>query len=383
MLTAVLALAAALCPLGLPADPAAAAAPRAYGYAVHPADDAGPYLGLASSGGSTTLRTDLSWAFAEPAQGQYDWSLADGIVRATAAAGQRMLLIIDQTPSWASGVPTTTPSWSWYPPRDAATYQAFVRQVLLRYGPSGTFWTANPTVPKRVPVGIEVWNEPNLRIFWPAGPNPTAYTRLVQAAFKGARSVTSQVPVVVGALSPRGGYNDANCDTANDGGADGFGTNPLNFLQGMYAAGLHGSFDAISVHPYNYWGGATAAQMLSYHLCSAWSQLSETPVSIRSLMSGAGDSARQVWATEAGAPSCVAGAAYPCVTEAEQGQLATSELAKWKSWSWAGNYYWYDLRDDKNLPTNPLTDGEQHFGAARGDNSPKPAWTALQYAYTH
>ncbi|NGN92017.1 hypothetical protein G5C66_04600 [Nocardioides sp. KC13] len=351
------------------------------GYSVHAQPDTPAYFSLAQRGGSTSVRTDLSWALAEPTRGVFDWTESDSFVRSAAVAGQRALLIVDQAPSWATGVSPSTPWSTWYPPRRANDYGAFVRRVVARYGTNGEFWKANPSTPKVLPAGIEVWNEPNLAAFWRSGPAPVAYTRLVRAAYREASSVDPTIPIVAGALAGHGAYNDSGCTGVNDGGVSANGINPVNFLSRMYAAGAHGYLDGVSVHPYRFWRGATAAEMLAYHRCSAWSQIAQTPVSIRSVMRSAGDSNREVWITEAGAPTCVTGAAYACVSEEEQADLAAGQVSAFRDQTWDGGYYWYDLRDDANLGTNPLLDAEQHFGAVRADNSLKPAYAALKDAY--
>ncbi|TCJ30883.1 hypothetical protein [Nocardioides jejuensis] len=371
----------------LPAAPlllmpgAHAASTPVFGYSIHMQADNPAYFALAAQGGSRSVRTDVSWAQAEPVKGVYAWSESDTFVRNAAMAGQKPLLIIDQAPLWATGLTLSTPLAGWYPPKDPADYGNFVRQVAARYGSNGTFWKANPSVPKVLPAGIEVWNEPNTAFFWRSGPDPVAYTRLVQAAWKGAKAADRTMTVLAGALAGQGAYDDGDCSGTADGGVTTTATNPVNFLQAMYQAGARGYFTGVSVHPYRFWKGATAAQMLAYDGCSAWSQIAQTPTSIRSVMTAAGDSARTVWITEAGAPTCVTGALFACVSEAEQANLAGAEVSAFRSQSWAGGYYWYDLRDDTNLGTKVLEDLEQHFGAVRGDNTPKPSYAALRTAW--
>jgi polysaccharide biosynthesis protein PslG len=185
--------------------------------------------------------------------------------------------------------------------------------------------------------------------------------------------------VLTGGLAPVGGYNDANCNGGTSGTTSG-AENGLNYLQAMYANGAAGSFDAVGWHPYNFWSGATAVQMLAYHPCSAWSQMADTPVSVRSLMTANGDSVKKIWSTEFGASSCIAGAAYRCVTETEQANLATNSMVLWKGFSWSGGYYWYDVRDD--FGGTSTTNDEAHFGAVRGDGSLKPSYSTLKTAWS-
>src|SRR5947207_2526952 len=86
----------------------------------------------------------------------------------------------------------------------------------------------------------------------------------------------------------------------------------------MYANGAAGSFDAVGWHPYNYPYG------LGYANWSAWSQMSETSPSARSLMTANGDGGKQIWATEFGAPT---GSASNEESEAAQAQLVPVTVA--------------------------------------------------------
>jgi polysaccharide biosynthesis protein PslG len=170
---------------------------------------------------------------------------------------------------------------------------------------------------------------------------------------------------------PQGAYGDVTCSYRRDSrGHDASAWNGVDYLQALYADGLRGHFDAVGWHPYNYWNHATAVQMLAYHRCSAWTQLASTRVSVRSLMAGHADGRKRIWITETGAPTCVPGATYGCVTPAQQARLAASEARLWHRLSWAGGFYWYDIRDDH--AASPAV--EQHFGTVSWPGSPKPAY---------
>jgi hypothetical protein len=141
--------------------------------------------------------------------------------------------------------------------------------------------------------------------------------------------------------------------------------NPVTFLEAMYNNGAAGSFDALGWHPYNYpWG-------LGYANWSAWSQMSETTPSARSLMTVRGDSAKQLWATEFGAPT---GSTTKDLSEAAQAQLVIDSYTKLKSWSWAGPGFFYSYHDNG---TNK-SDVEQNFGILHFDWSPKLSYAAYQ-----
>lgn len=353
-----------------------------YGYDAHvdQQSDPGTYVSLISAGGANSFRDDFPWVSVEPEQGTFDWSSTDAIVTQAAKHGLHVLMIADETPAWASGASTTQPDWYWLPPSNPADYGTFTGALAARYGPGGTFWAANPSLPVVLPAGIELWNEENTSGFWgDEKPSPATYTSMVQAAYTAVKQVDPSMTVVLGGLAPAGGYDDVLCNGKHGSGHNAQAWNPVNYLQALYADGAGGSFDAVGWHPYNFFGGATAKRMLAYHLCSAWSQMASTPVSARSLMTANGDSSKAIWATETGAPTCITGATYPCVTKTAQGTLAADEAHLWPGYSWAGGFYWYDIRDD--FGGTSKTNIEAHFGAVMANDHPKPAYQALKNAW--
>lgn len=365
---------------GLPRQRRISAPRGPVGYSAHVLGqpDVARYVGLIEDGGATSLRADISWASVEATRGRFSWSGPDEIVTQAASHHLNVLMIVYSTPAWASGASTSRSDWSWLPPHQPAAYGAFAAAVAARYGRGGTFWQEHPQLPQYLPAGIELWNEENISRFWGNEvPSPLVYTAMVKAAYTSIKRVDPAMTVLIGGLASIGGYNDVTCSGHDGPGHDNTAWNGLNYLQALYAAGIHGYFDAVAWHPYNYWRGATAAGMLAYNPCSAWSQMASTPVSVRSLMDSYGDAAKRIWVTETGAPTCVPDATYICVSPVQQADLAASEARLWKSFPWAGGFYWYDIRDDRG----PITDVQSHFGAVSSNNSPKPAYFALKHAW--
>jgi hypothetical protein len=146
--------------------------------------------------------------------------------------------------------------------------------------------------------------------------------------------------------------------------------NPIRFLERMYANGAGGSFDVLGWHPSNYPEG------LSFARWSAWSQMSQTRPSARSVMKSHGDAAKQIsGATEFGYPT---GSTLQNVSEPTQARLVSAAYAALEKRSWAGPPFFYTYRDSG---ANKL-DTEQNFGIVRYDFSPKPAYAAYRRAAT-
>ncbi len=330
-----------------------------FGYDTHILDkaDKSAYVDLAFNGGARTVRDDFAWSTIEQTPGKFNWSSTDLLMTITSKKRLDVLAMCGYSPPWASGHADSDK----YPPIKVSDYANFVSQVSKRYGAGGTFWTINPTLPYRPLQAIEIWNEPN-GLFWLPSPNPIKYTTLLKAAFTAIKSVTPSIKVLSGGLSPYSYY----------GQSDNHYINPVSFLEKMYQAGAAGSMDDVGWHPYNFSQGRSAKTILAYNQSSAWSEISQTSPSVRSLMIAYGDANKKVWATESGAPSNIVGVK-------EQANLATQELELWKSYSWAGNIYWYDLRDDCIDSTKVLCNSGT---VSLPTNSPKPAYMALKLGFT-
>ena len=287
--------------------------------------------------GSRWVRIDVNWEVIQSGgPASYNWAPFDRVVQSASAHGLTVLATIQYTPGWArpAGTPGTTP------PTDLSTYAGFAQAAVRHFAPMGVHaW--------------EIWNEPNIG-FWSPAPDPTRYAQMLKLAYPAIKQADPTSFVISAGLSPYGAYGQSTATLMN----------PLTFLERMYAAGAAGSFDALGWHPYNFTG-------IFFHPASAWSQVAETTPSARSMMVANGDSGKQIWGTEFGAPT---GTASSAVSEASQAQLVKDGYAKWKTWSFAGPLFWYSARDQG---TNSA-DREDNFGLVKYDNTPKPSFSVFQ-----
>jgi hypothetical protein len=294
-------------------------------------------LDMYKGAGSRWARIDINWEVIQRGgPTSYDWAPFDRVVQASTSRGLTVLAGILYTPAWARPANTN----GTYPPTDLANYASFARAAAQHYAPMGVHtW--------------EIWNEPNIG-FWSPAPDPARYAQMLKLAYPAIKQADPTAFVVSAGLSPYGAYGQASATLMN----------PLTFLERMYAAGAGGSFDALGWHPYNFTG-------IFFHPASAWSQVSETTPSARSMMVANGDSAKQIWGTEFGAPT---GTSSSAVSEASQALLVTDGYAKWKTWSFAGPLFWYSARDQG---TNSA-DREDNFGLVKYDYTPKLSFSAFQ-----
>jgi hypothetical protein len=117
---------------------------------------------LMARSGVESVRTVFSWALAQPEPLVTNYTYTDRVVSLAAAHNIDLLPVVRTTPSWAALNPFAPGS----PPRDPADYTAYLRLLIERYGPNGSFWAEHPELPRRPVRHWQIWNEPHLNIWW-------------------------------------------------------------------------------------------------------------------------------------------------------------------------------------------------------------------------
>jgi hypothetical protein len=176
------------------------------------------------------VRTQVSWSSLEPlASGQIDQeALAslDRLMAGASAAGIRVIATVDGTPCWASSAPVALQracvpgrlgKANAWPPSNPADYATFVAYLAKRYG-------------TRL-AAIEIWNEPDQanQLYFAGPEKPQRYAAILRAAYLAIKQANPNVNVLAGSL---------------------VGSNGV-FLRDLYAAGIKGYYDGLSVHFYN------------------------------------------------------------------------------------------------------------------------------------
>jgi hypothetical protein len=185
------------------------------------------------------IRLAFDWERIEPQPGVYSMGRYDRIVAAAAFRGFRVLpMLIDAPPFHTAETQGARPGL--HPPLAPVRFKEFAQLMAHRYGAGGAFWAEYPWVPYLPIRSWQIWNEPNLRAFWPSGPDPAEYTRLLQAGHDGIKASDPTAEIVTAGLPDSGGSTLG------------------QFLDGMYAAGARGYFDTLAVHPY----GADSAEVM-------------------------------------------------------------------------------------------------------------------------
>src|SRR4051794_30206575 len=113
--------------------------------AVAPAVTQDAQFALMKKTGVRTVRKVISWAEAQPTQGQPPSFLdTDALVARAARNDVEILPIVMYAPAWARKDADDAAS----PPRDNADYVAYLNALVARYGPNGTFWAEHADITK-------------------------------------------------------------------------------------------------------------------------------------------------------------------------------------------------------------------------------------------
>jgi hypothetical protein len=144
-------------------------------------------------------------------------------------------------------------------------YASFLAALVRRYGPRGSFWKTAPA--PAVPVRTwQIWNEPNIRPFWPRQPFERRYVALLKAAHDAIKRLDRGATVVLAGLP---NYS-------------------WTALKKIYAVpGARRLFDVVAVHPYT----KTPQRVITILRF------------VRSVMDAAGDSRKPLVADEVSWPS--------------------------------------------------------------------------------
>lgn len=283
----------------------------------------------------------------------YNWDTVDWRLNEACEHGLNLLLRVERD------------STNWTPIQDheMAGWEAFFADLAAHVaGEIGRCST-----PYRV--AFEVWNEPNLDFQWGYKPvDPARYTRMVQAAYRGAKAGNPDSLIVAGSLAPTGGTGD------------GRAMDDVAFLQAMYGAGLKGHFDAISIHNYGF-GGAPEDKDHGWGILNF-----RRAEDIYAVMVAHGDGDLPVWGTEFGwlleSTECNGywdqiGFAWQQVSAAQQADYLTRAFAYADAnWPWMEVMIVSNL-DFSTLPWYQTCDPLRWFSVLAEDGNPRPAYTAL------
>jgi hypothetical protein len=304
-------------------------------------------LDLLHDAHGTVVRIDLAWSSLETdGKGKFSQWYVDKaglFLQHAAARGISVIATLWASPCWASSAPDSVKqgcAGAWwdrgvdrYAPANPTDYADAAAWVAQKWGSQLA--------------ALEIWNEPNLPDQYSLkAPDPAvADAAMLKAAYPRIKAVAPSLTVLGGALA----FSDG------------------DFLTRLYNAGIHGNFDAFSIHPYNEWRDPDDPWKPEY---KKYTFLTGVPW-IESILAAHGDG--PLWLTEFGFSTC-AGDSW-CVTQAQQAEYIGDSYRIAATWPYVKAAIAYNLR---NKGTS--TGREDQFGMVNRDFTLKPAYAAFQTA---
>ncbi len=289
-----------------------ATVPSGWGVNIHFTDPQPGEMEKMALLGIKWVRMDLFWSQVEKQKGQYDFSAYDRLMGHLTKHKIRPLLILDYgNKLYEDGAPKSQDA------QDA--FVRFARSAVSRYQGQGVLW--------------EMWNEPNLAMFWQPEPNVELYSKLALSVGKAIREIAPDEWYIGPATS---GFD-------------------WSFIDGAFSRGTLKYFDAVSVHPYRQTQPETTA--------ADWQQLRSlvdrhSPAKNIPLLSGE-------WG-------------YSDIWQGQNPQLKADYVARQYLSNLASGVnlsIYYDWKNDGTDPKEP----EHHFGILNHDLAEKPASKLLGF----
>jgi polysaccharide biosynthesis protein PslG len=312
---------------------------------------------LMRAGGVGTVRFVLPWTVVQRQRGAaFRWSLPDRTVTSAAESGIQATPFLYGTPAWAQRCPWSdahkcihrAPIAS---PAAMNGWKRFVTAAVARYGPGGQFWAENPSLPYEPITAWQIWNEPNLPVYWEPKPSVGGYAKLLALSRDAIRAVDPDAEIVLGGMN-------------GDGGGSRHAVTAWSYLTKLYRErGARSLFDAAAIHPYD--PGATGA-------------IGEVK-RLRSVIATHHDSAG-LWVSEIGWSSDNKGLTNSAglVGQAQRLKAAYDSLVdRRNAWN-LERVYWYAWRDTPRSGS-AICAWCGSSGLLSSSGVPKPAWAMFQH----
>lgn len=180
-------------------------------------------------------RQQFKWEDIETRKGRYNFGVTDAYVGRMASNNMRILPVLFDAPAFHAKGKDRPGSGLFFPPKSGKSLGKFGAAVIKRYGPRGSFWRANPSVPK-IPIrSYQMWNETNLRFYWGGKPNAKQYVAVLKGAYPIMKKADRKAEIVTAGLPQ-----------SNTRGAI-----PLKtYIAQMYRAGAKRWFDTMGLNAY-------------------------------------------------------------------------------------------------------------------------------------
>ena len=304
-------------------------------------------LATQRSVGVGLIRQTFDWSAIETSPGRFDVSVYDAYVASAAAHSVTILPVLFNPP----GFRRRSSGRAVCGPRRLSTMAAFARVLVRRYGPRGSLWRERRDVPRTPIHSWQIWNEPNLGIYWCNRPNARAYVRMLRVVGRAIKRVDRRAEIVTAGLPPSKLRSAVPLD---------------RYLRRVYRAGGRRWFDTLAINSY----------------AKNRRELGGLLRSIRTLMNRARDRRARIWLTELGwgdsGPShrFIVGA----TGQAERIKRSFAYIRRRRARLRLRGVVYYSWRDSHPYPPLYRDLWGLHTGLLDLNGNPKPAFHAFRRA---
>jgi hypothetical protein len=292
------------------------------------------------TGGVDSVRIPIDWhAVQTTSSATSDFSAVDKLVADATQVGINVLPFVWDAPAWAVTQahvpgPGTVKAPKTLPVKTGAQRAAwsnFLKLVVGRYGPGGSFWAANPSLPETPIRTWQIWNEENFKYFV-VRPSPSDYGKLINLSYAAIKSVDPGAKLILGGMfaEPHEAQFKVKPPQAY------FAT---DFLEGIYKTtpGVKNKFSGVALHPYT----------------SSYRRLTPDIEAFRLILKENHDVGKKLWITEIGWSSEPPDPVHNAFAKGPKGQvtqlsgafnLFRQKAAKWK----LQRIYWFSVDDQPN-----------------------------------
>jgi hypothetical protein len=219
-----------------------------------------------AAAGTETMRVAFHWSSAQPERdAPFDLSESDRLVELASARRIQVFPHIIVAPTWNRWDLSEEPL---APPSEPELLRPYMKALIERYGPRGSFWDEHPELP-RLPIRHwQFWNEPHLPYQWTIPDDvgwAESYAWELRYFHQGVKENDPGAKVVLGGLTNASWI----------------------FLDELYEHDIKAYFDVAAVHPYT----------------QRASGVVEIVRRFRRVMKRHGDAGKELFVTELGLPA--------------------------------------------------------------------------------
>ncbi|NOX89838.1 MAG: glycoside hydrolase family 5 protein [Calditrichaeota bacterium] len=270
--------------------------------------------------GIRCIRDEAYWSDIETQKGVFNFPPAiDFYVKEAKKRNIEVLLILDYNNKLyadhsSSGVASDS---------NRAAFARYCQEVVRHFKPMGVKY-------------YEIWNEPNIPVFWDPAPDASLYAELLKTVYPAIKEIDSTAFVMACATSPAEGEPSPFI-------------NWLDFIKQVINAGGGENMDGVSFHLYRFNSPETYLFQDIDHLQKIVG------------------SDKPLFLTEFGLPTS---SVWPNISYQQQAQYFSRLLLLGRTVPQLKLISYYDLKDDGEDPSN----NEHNFGLIAFDYKPKPAF---------